>query len=520
MEEKLHAIKRLEAGETVKKVAADIGVGTSTVSDWRKSRANIEKWCSTQASTSGIKKSKMMKKAVHDKVNEALYLWFTHCRSKGVPLTGPILQEKALQFNKNLENDPEFKASEGWLEKWKNRYGVRKLQISGEKLSADEGGVIEFKHFLHELIDKEGISGDQLFNCDESGLNFKMLPTSTLASSQEDSAPGYKKKKERVTILACSNVTGTLKLPLCVIGKAVKPRAFKKIKELSTLPVWYRAQKSAWMNSPIFKEWFFKQFVPAVEKYLEANNLPRKAILVLDNAPTHPSTEDLNDRDIKCVFLPPNVTSLCQPMDQGVLESLKRSYRRKLLTVLIAGLDNGKNVTESLKSVNMLDVVMWASQAWNDINPVTLVKSWRKLLDHKASEKWGQNEDEKNKEKEDSEIKNLLKDIPGCDTITNGEVSDWMKSDEQTEFTDGDIIDMVTTDPANPIEDHDEVNNPPISHNEAFKSLEDLINYVEHQEETTPADLMLFRRWRDIVSAKRIRRVQQAKLTSFFEKRE
>ena len=29
---------------------------------------------------------------------------------------------------------------------------------------------------------------------------------------------------------------------------------------------------------------------------------------------------------IKCLFLPPNVTSLIQPMDQGVLENIKRRY--------------------------------------------------------------------------------------------------------------------------------------------------------------------------------------------------
>lgn len=51
-------------------------------------------------------------------------------------------------------------------------------------------------------------------------------------------------------------------------------------------------------------------------------------------------------------------------MDQGVLESMKRVYRRKLLTVLIAGMDEGENITEILKKV---DVVKWVTQAWDDI---------------------------------------------------------------------------------------------------------------------------------------------------------
>lgn len=78
------------------------------------------------------------------------------------------------------------------------------------------------------------------------------------------------------------------------------------------------------MNSEIFKRWFRNEFVPSVEKHLKANNLPRKAVLILDNAPSHPCQDELADGYIKTIFLPPNVTAACQPMDQGVLEMLKK----------------------------------------------------------------------------------------------------------------------------------------------------------------------------------------------------
>jgi len=49
-----------------------------------------------------------------------------------------------------------------------------------------------------------------------------------------------------------------------------------------------------------------------------------KAILFLDNCAAHPSEEELmsDDGKIMAKFLPPNVTALIQPMDQGVLESI------------------------------------------------------------------------------------------------------------------------------------------------------------------------------------------------------
>jgi type II secretory pathway component PulF len=51
------------------------------------------------------------------------------------------------------------------------------------------------------------------------------------------------------------------------------------------------------------------------------------------------------------------VTSLIQPLDQGVLETMKRNYRRQLLKHLLADLENGKSVVESLKKINIKDVI-------------------------------------------------------------------------------------------------------------------------------------------------------------------
>ena len=41
-------------------------------------------------------------------------------RSENVPISGPMLKEKAIEFAKEMSVES-FQASEGWLEKWKNR---------------------------------------------------------------------------------------------------------------------------------------------------------------------------------------------------------------------------------------------------------------------------------------------------------------------------------------------------------------------------------------------------------------
>lgn len=62
-----------------------------------------------------------------------------------------------------------------------------------------------------------------------------------------------------------------------------------------------------------------------------------KFLLILDNASCHPSAEELNtvEPQFKVVYLPPNVTSILQLMDQGVTEALKRSYRSLFLRNLV-----------------------------------------------------------------------------------------------------------------------------------------------------------------------------------------
>ena len=96
-------------------------------------------------------------------------------------------------------------------------------------------------------------------------------------------------------------------------------------------------KKNACADATIFKDWFQNQFVPiAKEKLIELGVEP-EVPLVMDNRSAHPSEEKLNtdDGSAKYHFLTTNVTSLIQPMDQGVLERMKRIYRKSLLTIYL-----------------------------------------------------------------------------------------------------------------------------------------------------------------------------------------
>ena len=73
------------------------------------------------------------------------------------------MQEKVLKFYEEFQKgEPGFTASVGWLDRWKKRYGNRQVNVCGKKLSADLENVNKFKENFHRLIEKEGLSGDQI----------------------------------------------------------------------------------------------------------------------------------------------------------------------------------------------------------------------------------------------------------------------------------------------------------------------------------------------------------------------
>ena len=70
-------------------------------------------------------------------------------------------------------------------------FPIRQLSLQGEKL---------FTKNFQEFTEDNHYTLNQIFNCDETGLYYKLLPNKTLASCFEKNADSRKRGKERVTI--------------------------------------------------------------------------------------------------------------------------------------------------------------------------------------------------------------------------------------------------------------------------------------------------------------------------------
>lgn len=525
-EEKLEIIEQLKKGATAVALSVQYDVPRTTINDFKKNMDEIEKFASQmeRLDSHSKKKRKTMKKATNDTLDYALYLWFTQKRSEGIPLSGPIIAEKALHFNAQLNGDASFRASSGWLEKFKLRHGIRQLNIEGEKMSAASDEIIsEFKDTFLKMIAENGFTRDQVYNADKTGLNFKALPTKTLASYSEKYAPGFKMQKQRITAMCCANASGMDRIPLLLIGTARKPRCFKSI-NMATLPVHYYAQTSSWMTQAIFTDWFKKVFVPHVQAELKSKNLPPKAVLILNNAPSHPNDElKSDDGNIFCFFLPPNATPIIQPMDQSVIETMKRLYRKRFIHQLV--MDNDEmSIIAFWKEYNLKHVVNNVSDAWNDVSYQTLQRAWNKLWPLPAE----------STEPESVEVidDQFLAETSAAFSLENNEFIEWLNIDQHEMgyqlMTDDEIIeiakesDEAATDSETDAYDGGYVGN--VSQKDQRKEAKDamvnigkFIEWYEQQQDSNRTDAMILRRMRSFAQIKSESTVKQSKLTEFFE---
>ncbi len=67
------------------------------------------------------------------------------------------------------------------------------MSVQGESLSAAEDTVAPFQETLNKIIEEKSVTLSQVFNCDETGLYWKLLPNKTLVAAHEKEAKGYKR---------------------------------------------------------------------------------------------------------------------------------------------------------------------------------------------------------------------------------------------------------------------------------------------------------------------------------------
>uniref|UniRef100_A0A0K8VBB7 Tigger transposable element-derived protein 4 n=1 Tax=Bactrocera latifrons TaxID=174628 RepID=A0A0K8VBB7_BACLA len=90
-----------------------------------------------QSFNSNVLKPKRLRKSQQENVDQALIQWFKSMRNKGIPVSGPMLQEKANGFAA-LFGILDFNCSASWISRFKVRDNIVAGKIVGESTSVDQ----------------------------------------------------------------------------------------------------------------------------------------------------------------------------------------------------------------------------------------------------------------------------------------------------------------------------------------------------------------------------------------------
>jgi hypothetical protein len=182
-----------------KDIAKEYDVSEGMVSDILKEK---DRWIAIDNDSyqANLKREKKVQFPI---IEEALTVWIDKALQARLVLTESILATKALDFALLCKED-KFKASNGWLDNFKKWHNLKQYNIHGEAGSAPIQDLASMREKLHQTL--RDYDPKDIFNCDETGLFWKMKPSHTISNSP---VAGTKQSKDCVTILFTCNSTGT-----------------------------------------------------------------------------------------------------------------------------------------------------------------------------------------------------------------------------------------------------------------------------------------------------------------------
>ena len=244
----------------------------------------------------------------------------------------------------------------------------------------------------------------------------------------------------------------------------------------------------------------------------------RKVALIIDNCPAHPIIENLSH--VKLVFLPPNTTSVSQPMDQGVIRCLKAHYRKRLVKLILRSLDSNK----PLPKVSLLTALQLLVSAWNEVSQTTIVNCFKKAKISEKDQTIAINDEDDPFKEINENLKELREKEPSL-VPEHMTAEDFATVDDtvirtSSTLTDEEILQEATqteNDEVEEIEDDDE-KLVALNTRDVENSLEILKNLSLFSEKTGDQMQDLFNKFETLLTRDKVEKCKQIKITSYFVK--
>lgn len=422
LQQRLEIVQKLQYGVSVNQLAIDYGISSSTVRRIKSNALELRQ----RLEIPGAATRKKMRKPLMEELDARLYEWYLERRALGDYISDSILQAKAKKLNEAYGDTSKFTASKGWIWRFKNRYGIGLYDPRDERVEPDADAAEYFAQAFLRHLEEQNIKLQNIYNIDESTVMWKSLPQRILVRAGRKRGFANKVKNYRITIGLCTNATGTHKLPPLFVCRYERPRALKHCRD--SLPVTFKSQEMARVDWNVFAEWLESDFKPAVRKRQQETGSYGKVLLLLDNCAAHVVSPELEreDEDFQFIYLPVNTPSILQPMNQGIMTKVKRSFRNRVLKRI---LDFPFGVAEFYADYDIKDCVDFVNAAWTDVTSVNIRSSWKRLLGDVAMEKEEKLSDDMS---DITAITETAVKVAG-EGVTQDEVVEWISACEDVE---------------------------------------------------------------------------------------
>lgn len=294
-------------------------------------------------------------------LEQKLVDWYKQAKKEDLPISGPILMEKAKSIGNEMGID--FKPSAGWLGRWKDRNGVT-LKRFKDKDGAPSITKVgnHWRRYLFAKATKE-VPLQNVWVIDETVILYNSVP--------DFMTQGNIGETDRMSVILASNLAGTERRPAAVVGRV-------QLTGSATLPCPFHYHPKGAITLEFFSAWLR-------EWDRELRSKKKKIVILLNKTAHHP--ENLPLFNINVTFFPPGTASVLQPFRLGIINIFKALYRHQQLKHIMSKIQANEHLAHASMfnhsvinpptlshGTSALDAVFMIHKAWRHVSPETIVK--------------------------------------------------------------------------------------------------------------------------------------------------